>query len=278
MWPFPPDDWLMAVFSGYFDDSRTRPGVNRVNITAVAGYVATMGGWGNFEAAWAAFLGRHGITYLHMEELFGFRGQFERFDPGKKKNTDALIAMMSDAVSVIRDKTKDYDLRDFSSVVYVDHFARVQRRFGVALDDYALGVAGCRVKIAEEYRGHEVEAMFDNFKGCTKGLRRSEVYLESYPGGEDCMEQVTARRAPFVAKRLPGLQAADFAGYEIRRYFSHQYRADRRHGQMQPRKSFKYLYDLMPSEVIHRSVRLDYPQIIELAKKCDLSKLPRSSL
>ena len=126
--------------------------------------------------------------------------------------------------------------------------------------------------MADEYRTREVETFFDNFDGCTKRLRQSELYLESYTGGPGCIEQVSSTRANKAARLLPGMQAADFAAWEIRHYFSEQYHQDRKHGQMRPRKSFKFLYDLTPG-IIYRNIRLDYPQMAELARKCDLTKI-----
>ena len=71
----------MAVFVGYFDDSRYSS-LNvggETTITSVAGYVSTAGGWKQFERTWRIFLERHDIEYLHMRELFAFKGQFEKF-------------------------------------------------------------------------------------------------------------------------------------------------------------------------------------------------------
>jgi hypothetical protein len=70
-----------------FDYSNSTPPGEK--ISAMAGYIATVGAWKRFEIRWREFLAKHGIDYLHMKELFAFRGQFENF-----RDKDCLIHLM----------------------------------------------------------------------------------------------------------------------------------------------------------------------------------------
>jgi len=274
VFPTPPDSWIMAVFSAYFDESKSAPNISaHVNIMCVAGYVSRIGGWRTFEDRWREFLKKHEIEYLHMNELFAFRGQFARF-----QDQASLIALLKDAVSVIRCDTaslRTYDLKDVSCIVYVDHLQRINRELGVGLDPYAVAVAVCRYQLFLEC-SYPVEMIVDHFKGCSKKLRWSEEYLESYQrGGELCVERISAVPSRVPSKELPALQAADFAAWEMRRYFSERYHLGCRNGNRRYRKSLESLFAAQWHSISKRNIRLDYPQLMELAKVCDVSRLSR---
>src|SRR5260370_41893296 len=92
----PAEERLLALISGYFDDSR-KDG----EILVLAGYVGYVNQWEHFERLWNVALTTHGVPYFHMREMADPNGVFTKWHP-PQDHQDEVLAFFKDLVSGIQ--------------------------------------------------------------------------------------------------------------------------------------------------------------------------------
>lgn len=81
---------LMAMFTVYFDESGTH---SESKAVVVAGYIATVEQWDEFEREWRAMLDAEHLTMFHRKDLENFRGEFQEkygWDPTRRERVVKL--------------------------------------------------------------------------------------------------------------------------------------------------------------------------------------------
>jgi hypothetical protein len=94
----PPDEALVAVIRGYFDNSGDANDPQH-NVLTLGGYLANEDQWARFEAAWKANLDELQFPYLHMKEFAHNLPPFQRF----KNDEPERRRFLSNCISIIAD-------------------------------------------------------------------------------------------------------------------------------------------------------------------------------
>jgi hypothetical protein len=90
---------LFGMFACYFDASNQ----DRDRVFAVGGFISTVREWNDFfDPEWRDYLGRYGITELHMKEYNQCRGEFVRF----KGESELRNEFMAGCIEVIKKRAR----------------------------------------------------------------------------------------------------------------------------------------------------------------------------
>jgi hypothetical protein len=207
---WPPEDRLVAIVSGYFDDSQS-PG----DIWTVAGYVGYVNQWDYFEQLWTEALGRHEVPYFHMKEMASPSGPFAKWLP-PQDHVDEVAAFFKDLVAAINRS----GLYMVCSSVWLKDLERFNQETGIGLEPYPLAAHACLAMIAEKYDRIPITAVFDRIEKVESKLATARAYLASetfvYPELCDHIAS-TWLPAPTTAQNVPALQAADLIAWEVRK-------------------------------------------------------------
>lgn len=200
----------MATFKGYFDDSQTAG-----QIWAVAGYVGAAHRWEGFEEKWQAALDEHQVPYFHMKEMAYENGVYKKWHPPEEheKEKSAFFHDLTEALKYCR-------LEAFASIVRVGDLKRFNEEFGLSLEPYPLAVFGCMIVFSQQYENENSELFFDNVEKVELKLAKATIYADSdplYSGDFDRMIRIPLPRG-YNYKNVSGLQAADFAVWELRKH------------------------------------------------------------
>lgn len=207
----PAEERLLALISGYFDDSRKEG-----EILVLAGYVAYANQWDHFERLWSEVLAAHGVPYFHMREMAGPNGVFKKWHP-PKEHQDEVLVFFKDLVSTIR----RCGLQMFASAVWVKDLERLNTEKGIELEPYPLAAYSCLAQIAQKHE-ISVTAVFDRIEKVDSKLVVARSYAESdrhlFPGLCDLITSVPLAK-DLNSRRVPALQAADFIAWETRKLY-----------------------------------------------------------
>jgi hypothetical protein len=129
----PPERRVMAVIviKGYFDDSRC----DKKELWTIAGYAGNDGCWKRFEAWWPEVLAKHGVPYLHMNEMRKEHGVYSKWHP-TCDHKDEIKDFLQDMARAI-----GYCVLDgFYSSVREEDLKRFNKEFKMALKSLPLAI------------------------------------------------------------------------------------------------------------------------------------------
>ncbi len=216
----------MAMFTVYFDESYSK----NANAYSVAGYVASVEQWTEFEREWKAMLEDFGVAYLHKRELEDLWGEFRYAREWTKDKQDELKkAVNKRACGIILRRVN----AGFAASVYKSDWREFDKgRWAEALGEgfYAAGAFQCLKLVASwMQRFNRNEPMRYIFEKGAEGQEEVRVLLRRTE--KDPVARNMARMAgwSFEPKKdevvkgvlYPGvipLQAADFLAYEINKH------------------------------------------------------------
>lgn len=98
------------MYTAYFDESGHAASGGFV---ALAGFVARDETWTQFDVAWNAALGRHGVPFLHTTDLTNFMREFQGWTEERRQ------ALMADLMNAIHEAGR---IAAVSAVMAVDDF------------------------------------------------------------------------------------------------------------------------------------------------------------
>jgi hypothetical protein len=200
---------LVALINGNFDDSEATG-----DLWVVAGYVGYANQWDYFERLWADALTRHGVPYFHMREMNRSSGPFAKWLP-PQDHVEEVRAFFKDLVAAIRDS----HLYMISSAVWIRDLDRFNQETGLSLQAYPLAAYGCMSCAAIKYENLPITAVFDRADKVKSKLETARKYADSdqiFPGLCDYIATVPLQE-PLSNRDVPGLQAADFIAWEVRK-------------------------------------------------------------
>lgn len=144
----------MVLLRAYLDDSGS-PTQQGNDTLVIGGYVSDVGGWRYFEELWKAALDRAEVPYFHMKEFGNPNGLYNHLKDGAEKEKEFIGSLVDAILSSIH----------FTpiSAIKLSELAKFNATHGLKLDPYALAIYGCLVKLRREYRGEEIEIVFDRF-------------------------------------------------------------------------------------------------------------------
>jgi hypothetical protein len=235
----------MAAFThkAFLDDSGD-PADSREKAISVAGYAGTLRCWDSLERQWGLALAGHGLEYFHMKEIPDPASPMHRFCG--KDNAPLCAALLADLCEAI---FKSWVLREFCAIGCVVPMADLQRfnkERGRALEAIPLALFVCIALMQVEFPGSTIEALLDKIVKPERAIWIAQAYRATSPkvGDKDFVSIVPAKGHQGV-RTVRGLQAADFAAYEVRRKFERleKFLAEMEHIEITSAHHLAYEYD-----------------------------------
>jgi hypothetical protein len=215
-----PCDMVAAV--EFYGDESGDPSDPQCNVLVLAGFAAAANDWKNFSDLWDQYiLKEHKVPYIHMREFHHFVGPFERF----KNDRPATESLLQDIATVIRVS----GLRGAGAALILSELAKYNSANSLALDPYGLCLYVTFGNLNAGYmnaRRHlPLHMIFDR---APHGHSRAEVFLElletdrlfqqqQKSGLVDVPVVIPLPHKSTDSRRIPALQAADFAAWEFRK-------------------------------------------------------------
>jgi hypothetical protein len=163
--PNPPDDAVVCVIKGYFDNSGDAEDPQH-RVVTVGGFIATERQWADFEIRWKANLLKYSLPYLHMKEFSHFIKPFYIF----KDNKDDRIDFLQGCTSALRDSGIKHA---------VCHAVRIRdvNRFKRKIDCFSFCLYAIYIDIRDMFAiGTNVELIIDRLPKVTKNIYQEEEY------------------------------------------------------------------------------------------------------
>lgn len=207
---------LFAMFAAYFDEAG---GVD-LGYMVVAGYVASVEAWEQFEINWKLFLAKFDVPYLHMKEFSHSKGCFS----GWKDDEPRRVRFLAMAAEIINQHTK----RAFESIVSYEDFESVDKLFALRErfnSPYALAGRTC-IGVANGWarnpqtKALDIEYIFEDRGPDKSGLVKAVEALPPYlptPAFHPSRDEQPTKNRPYARRGLVQLQAADYLAYEVRK-------------------------------------------------------------
>jgi hypothetical protein len=207
----PGEKKIMAVISGYFDDSRKEN-----YVLTLAGLVGDEDQWQHFENRWADLLKKHDVPYLHMKEMMRPKGPFSKWLPHEAHRAEVanFFIDVTDAINSSR-------LHSYSTIVRLLDLEKFNNAVGLQLKAYPLGAYGCMTLIHKAYpTARLISLVFDHCDKIDSYLRVAKKYAagdRTFPGIVDHIVPIPLPKQ-CTAKEVRPIQAADFMAHEIRKH------------------------------------------------------------
>jgi hypothetical protein len=198
----------------YFDDS----GGQELPAIAVAGYVGGDRVWGTFEPAWQAVLHKHNIPYFHFKEIRKPGSPLHKLCG--KDGAEALKALLIDLAAVISkcQSLPDPCIHQVGALVPARALARFNQERGRNVDAISFALFNCKQMMQFRYPEYTIEALLDQIAKAESKIARAKQYLATFPDSKgQCRVSMTRAKGDLNIKTVHGLQAADFAAYEMYR-------------------------------------------------------------
>ena len=246
-----------AMFTCYFDDA----GGKDHGFILVAGYVANLQRWQQFESDWRIFLASYNLPYLHMKTFAHSNPPYMHL----KGKDGTRSKILGDAAAIIGSTVE----QGFSVMLSYQTFEKVCREFEldtVVSSPYALVGRSC-IASANVWRGYpvrrqfEMEYIFDQDGEDIGGLLgmvnnwSPKLPLPIFKPSRDMNGQ----------NGVVQLQAADYLAYEIRKFSVD--RPKYRTGERNVRKSLQALTSV--------DVQHTYLTYENLVKLCEVKRVKR---
>jgi hypothetical protein len=202
---WPPEARLVALISGYFDDSQSVG-----DLWGISGYVGYVNQWEYLERLWNKAMADHGVPYFHMREMNDPSGPFAKWLPPEDHEAE-VIAFFTDLVGAIR----KCGLRMFASAVWIKDLDRFNGEKGILLEPYPLAAFACMSQMAFHYNNVPVTAVFDRVEKVDDKLQKARAYGE-WLRLCDLITSVPLAKG-LTSRDVPAMQAADFIAWEFRK-------------------------------------------------------------
>jgi hypothetical protein len=201
---------IMAVISGYFDDSRMDS-----YVLTLAGIIGDADQWSNFEHKWAILLRKHDVPYLHMKEMMRPNSPFGKWLPrdAHKEEVDNLFI---DVVGAINGS----GFHTYSTTVRLLDLENFNKKFSLQCKAYSLAAYGCMTLIHKAYPAQLISLVFDHCDKIDNYLKIAKRYAKgdtTFPGIIDHIVPIPLPKQ-CLAKNVRPIQAADFMAWELRKH------------------------------------------------------------
>jgi hypothetical protein len=204
------------MMASYWDESE----VTEFGFMIVAGWLATVGQWQEFEYGWKLLLAKYDVPYLHMKEYTQSVGPFKKWKAkdGTRKN------FMRDVSGIINDTVQ----HGFCCFVHNGLFDEIGRRYQFREkfnSSYALAGRAC-ASMANEWQNEaplnrrDMKYVFEDGGPDKGGLLSAMDLAPSLPAPifEPGKDWKPSTKWPDGRTGLVQLQAADYLAYEIGKF------------------------------------------------------------
>jgi hypothetical protein len=214
--PSPPDEALVAVIRGYFDNSGDAEDRQHKWLT-LGGYLANEAAWERFEGRWKKNLDDFGLPYLHMREFAHFRPPFDRF----KTDEAARREFLGNCIGIIGEMKP----KAICHAIRLEDVRRFNAELDRNLDPLAICLYISYIDIRETYgANNRIELIIDRIVDrphlcidrASQYAKTDVFYTERYG---DVSSTIDTRpiKDPDSAKNILPLQAVDFLVWEMRK-------------------------------------------------------------
>jgi hypothetical protein len=207
----PATDEIMVCLRGYFDDSGKHDDPN-LNAVSLAGYLGTVQAWENFEVLWGAVLSRFAIPYFHMKELIGRKGAFMGWKEDDPR-IPRLFAAMAQAIG-------EAGLEGYGAPLLTDALDRFNAEHGLAIGAYPFTLYATVLEIGLHHPEDDMQIVLDRVDRGSAKAAAAEGYARRDPWYGEALRWPDilplGPKSPITSRNTYGLQAADFAAWEVR--------------------------------------------------------------
>jgi hypothetical protein len=207
----PPNDALVAVIRGYFDNSGDENDPQHKHLT-VGGYLANEGQWERFEKAWKANLEEFGLPYLHMKEFAHHLPPFDRF----KKDEPERRRFISKCTSIIG----ECQPKAICHSIRIPDVKRFNADFQQKIDAISFCLYTAFVDIHQSYgKNNRIELIIDKIEKPHNKIDKAEAYSRTdtfYADPASTIDTLPLKDPDSFINILP-IQAADFLAWELRK-------------------------------------------------------------
>ncbi|HEY4356261.1 MAG TPA: DUF3800 domain-containing protein [Acidobacteriaceae bacterium] len=208
---------FMAFYRGYFDESYS----DKSPVFVVAGFVATVANWIEFEAEWKAVLAEFGISAYHARYFCHRQGEFIGWDEDQRQR------LMSKLLAIIG----RYAQLGFASVVHQHEFKKIIMKKHNMGSVYNMACAGAYLEVGEwAKRSGQTKPIWYYFdEGHTHAKEAYSTYFDMKKDPNLaglCMGSITFTDDIICVP----LQAADLAAYEIWKWLDEHFGKKTMHG------------------------------------------------
>ena len=208
----------MYALKGYFDESGDERDAQHAALS-VAGYVGATCSWPAFEERWQGVLKEFDVPYLHMRELQHRRGAFAAWaksDPKADVREASFLGKLAGAIG-------EAGLEPFGAAISLSGLRRFNVETGAGLDAKALAIYGCVLDIRRRHAHDTINLVFDRMDGGSATVELAKRYAASdsyYPDARNFpVCRILPKGGPEGSRNTPGLQAADFLAWEVRKNY-----------------------------------------------------------
>jgi hypothetical protein len=203
---------------GYFDESGA-PRDAQHGALAVAGYVGPQSAWAVFQTRWLAALSEFNVPYLHMRELTKRIGAFTSWTkdgPLIEERVGSLLGRLAGAIGAA-------ELKGFGATVVLRDVDRFNEETGIRLEPKAIALYACALEIRQVFPSEALELLVDRMDRGEMLLKTAMKYGMTDKYYTALQEFLSFRVLPKVgaqdSRNTPGLQAADFLAWEVRKNY-----------------------------------------------------------
>jgi hypothetical protein len=208
----------MQPLKGYFDESGDEHDAQH-GALSVAGYVGDASSWSAFESEWRGVLKDFTVPYLHMREFQHRRGAFAAWtkgDPEADAREARFLGALAGAIGAAA-------LEPFGAVISLSGLRRFNAETGAGLSAKALAIYGCALDIRRRHPNEAIDLVVDRMDAGSAVVESAKRYAVSDSYYPESRNFPVARVLPKVGSEgshnTPGLQAADFLAWEVRKNY-----------------------------------------------------------
>lgn len=208
------------MLTSYYDEA----GGKEHGLTVVAGYIARVEQWDNFEVDWKLSLISYKVPYLHMSQLAHFNGPYAKWKDSPNFRARFLLEMSQ----IIQQRA----MRGFAC--FIDHTAFAQADAEYELREnfcspYSLAAMSSVARVTAWRRkvippSEPVKYVFEDGApdkcGLIKLMEKDKYPTPIFEPSRDIESRKSGLRHGLVQ-----LQAADYLAYEIRKFISDKYKS-----------------------------------------------------
>jgi hypothetical protein len=204
-----PEDRLVLVLKGYFDESGTHDGSRAIS---VAGYLSTPEKWLAFEQEWQAAKDAYGLEFFHMTDFVARQEEYADWSDAERGERLAnLIAIINR--NVIASVGFALPVRDYYSI-----FSKTAKRY--VGGPYGLAALSCFMDASKAIRSQLPDARIAYvFERGVKGKGQVMKVFDRVCDDFEVRESNRLASLTYEDKRdFSPLEAADILAYELYRH------------------------------------------------------------
>jgi Protein of unknown function (DUF3800) len=207
----PPDDAVVAVIRGYFDNSGDENDPQH-NVLTLGGYLANEDQWEYFEHLWKLHLEAFDLPYLHMKHFAHNLPPYERFKDNEEERRRFILGCAG-VIGTINPKGICHSIR-------IPDVKRFNAEYGRKVDAFSFCLYTAFIDLHFAYGANNpVQLFIDKIEKPHNKIYKAEEYsrTDSYYDDPASTIDTVPLKEPDSFKNILPMQAADFLAWEARK-------------------------------------------------------------